>query len=134
MKTKNERSFITKNYFLKDSLFYSYSGNETYPSEMIFMLGCYIEPIQEGSRFGFIITHDYKSPLKLFGKFKEDRDEWVKVLVHASHTMQIQDDYKFQRICGTGKFSTVYRSVQKQTLDEVAIKVIDKDTLDDYEK
>jgi serine/threonine protein kinase len=37
-------------------------------------------------------------------------------------------------VCGRGKFSTVYRAVEKEMLNEVAIKVIDKDTLDDHEK
>ena len=133
MKVNKDRQLVRKKYYLKDNLLYCYRKGEDYPSEMIFMLGCFIEPIQEISRYGFIISHDYKSPLKLFGLSRDDRDDWIKALTEASHTIQIDDDYTFHMVIGTGKFSNVYRAIHKQTYESVAIKVIEKATLDEQE-
>ena len=121
-------------FFLKDSLFYSYLGDEAYPSLIVFLLGCFVEPFNEDSRYGLEIKSEHGFSLKLYGTSVADRNEWVQILTNASHSIDVEDDYKFQKICGRGKFSTVYKAVGKENLDEVAIKVIDKDTLDEQEK
>ncbi len=74
------------------------------------------------------------NPIKLFGQSREDRNEWIEALMEASKTMKIYHYYKFDRIIGHGKFSKVYLSTDKQSADKVAIKVIEKDSLDENEK
>jgi serine/threonine protein kinase len=46
---------------------------------------------------------------------------------------QILDEYDMGEICGHGKFSQVFKSIHKRTGNEVAIKVIEKEKLDEVE-
>ena len=121
-------------FFLKDNLLYSYTGNESYPSYMIFMLGSFVKNVKCGTYRSFEICHEHRPTIRLQAPHTEDRNQWVKVLTEASNTSSLEDDYKIQKICGRGKFSVVYRGVTKDTYDEVAIKVITKSELDEYER
>lgn len=46
----------------------------------------------------------------------------------------MRSKYDLKENIGTGKFSEVYKAVHKTTGEEVAIKVIDKNKLNDKEK
>ena len=61
------KEFVEKQFFLKDSLFYSYSGDETYPSVIIFMLGCFVEPITEDGKYGIEIISEFGFKRKFYG-------------------------------------------------------------------
>ena len=44
---KGKEKFSTRFFYLKEALLYSYEGKEDYPSNMNFMLGCFIEKVEK---------------------------------------------------------------------------------------
>ena len=58
-KTPQGRS-LRRKYVLKDNLLYHYHGQELWPSRMVFLIGCYINDYDDGMRYGFKISHDYR--------------------------------------------------------------------------
>jgi len=42
----------------------------------------------------------------------------------------IRDDYKFDKVLGEGSFAVVRKGIRKTTNEEVAIKTIDKSSLE----
>ena len=47
---------------------------------------------------------------------------------------EIQDDYKFEKELGRGSFAIVKQAVHRQTGKVVAVKCIDRQSLDDDEE
>ena len=57
---------------------------------------------------------------------KNTYNEWVEKLKHVMNYQNILDKYILKEIVGKGKFSTVYRAIDKTNNKTVAIKIIDK--------
>ncbi len=93
-KTKKDW-FQEMQFFLKDSLFYSYYGDETYPSVIVFMLGCFVEAFNEDGWYGIEIKSENGFSMVLYGTSFADRDEWLEILQRSAHTKDVEDDYKF---------------------------------------
>ena len=75
---------------------------------------CFILINQKGK------THWYLTP---------DKDiymEWIEKLKHVMNYQNIFDKYILKEVVGKGKFSTVYRAIDKNNERTVAIKIIDK--------
>lgn len=106
---------------------------ENYPSFMLIMEDCYVSKFKEDNRNGFKITKDFKNSITLFAPSLVEADEWYSALMRASGITQITDDYEMIELVGKGKFSNVYRSIHKRTKTPVAIKVIEKDKLNEVE-
>lgn len=81
--------------------------------------------------YGFRINHEYKEDVSFYAPDSGEQKEWIQALKKASRTSNVKDDYEIKKVCGTGKFSTVYRAIDRNTLEDVAIKVIVKDSLED---
>ena len=60
---------------------------------------------------------------------KDIYDEWAEKLKHILNYQNIFDKYILKEIAGKGKFSTVYRAIDKINDRTVAIKIIDKRVL-----
>lgn len=127
----------TRFYYLKKNLLYYYSGpGHTLPKGVFFLLGCYVEKIKEDQRYGILITHDYEgyTHASLFCNSKEERDSWYPKLEEAAGAKHVDQKYDILEEIGTGKFSNVHKARNIETNVEYAIKIIDKDKLDDNEK
>lgn len=61
-------------FFLKDNLLYSYTGDEEYPSYMIFMLGSFVNTIKCGNYRSFEICHEHRPTIILSATHTEDRN------------------------------------------------------------
>lgn len=80
-----KQEFLERTYFLKNKIFYAYIGEESYPSQMVFLNGCFLKPIQdEGGRSGFQLSTDHIHPLKLYAPSKFEAAEWIAALKKAA--------------------------------------------------
>uniref|UniRef100_A0A8C9GL60 Calcium/calmodulin-dependent protein kinase n=1 Tax=Piliocolobus tephrosceles TaxID=591936 RepID=A0A8C9GL60_9PRIM len=90
------------------------------------------------NKYGFSICHkgtnNNVQKRNLYVNSYEEREEWLKVLYSTTKQNTLYNSYELHEQLGQGKFSTVYRGINKQTLAEFAIKVIDKRSVSIYEK
>jgi len=119
---------------LKNGMLLVYQSSQAVmPNSVIFLEGCYIEPIEN---HGFEITHQ-------FGGFRavcfwclseEERKEWVQKLVQSAKARKIEEYYEFKDKIGTGRFSDVYVGLEISSQLQWAIKVVEKKRLNEQER
>lgn len=108
-------------------------------SKVVFLEGCFIEPLSEfsqGKNHGFSITHQYEGfkPMSFWTSSKKESDTWVMKLQGAAKARRLEDFYEILERIGSGKFSDVYLAKERITDFKWAVKIIDKTHLNDAEK
>lgn len=108
-------------------------------SSVIFLEGCFIDPLIEftqGHEHGFSITHQFEGfrPVSFWTTSKSDRDAWVLRLRMAAKSRRMEDYYELKERLGSGKFSDVYTAIERETGYSWAIKMIEKKNLNDSER
>ena len=117
-----------------------YSSPESHmASSVIFLEGCFIDPLMEFSQkneHGFSITHQYEGfrPVSFWVGTKSERDMWVLRLRMAAKSRRMEDYYELKERLGSGKFSDVYSAVERETDYRWAVKMIEKKNLNDSER
>ena len=109
------------------------------PNSVIFLEGCYIDPLAEFSqtqRHGFSISHQFESfkQVSFWSVHKEDRDDWVRRLGQLAKTNKVEDFFEFKERLGSGRFSDVFTALELRTGMEWAIKVVEKTRLNEMER
>jgi hypothetical protein len=127
-------------FVLKDSFLYSFRDRgDVQPSTVTFLEGCFIELLpaeSEKLRFGIdIIISDGgckqdEQHRVLYAKSSEERDQWATALRKATNVHNIHDFYEIGPELGTGRFSSVRVGTHKVTGKQYAIKIIDKEHMD----
>ncbi|EUD65412.1 CAMK protein kinase [Plasmodium inui San Antonio 1] len=138
---KHLHQFKARYYILFDNLLYYYDKQKNLkPRGFMFLEGCYVEVISKNdniSKFGFSICHKGTNQVQrrdLYVNTYEEREEWLQALYSTTKQNTLYNLYELHEQLGQGKFSTVYRGINKQTNTEFAIKVIDKRSVSIYEK
>ncbi|SCO72717.1 calcium-dependent protein kinase 7, putative [Plasmodium vivax] len=138
---KHLHQFKARYYILFDNLLYYYDKQKNLkPRGFMFLEGCYVEVISKNdnvSKFGFSICHKGTKQVQrrdLYVNTHEEREEWLQALYSTTKQNTLYNLYELHEQLGQGKFSTVYRGINKQTNAEFAIKVIDKRSVSIYEK
>ncbi|ETW35934.1 CAMK protein kinase [Plasmodium falciparum Tanzania (2000708)] len=138
---KHLHQFKARYYILFDNLLYYYDKKRNLkPRGFMFLEGCYVELIAKNdniNKYGFSICHKGTKQVQkrnLYVNTLEERDEWVQALYSSTKQNTLYNLYELHEQLGQGKFSTVYRGINKQTNSEFAIKVIDKRSVSIYEK
>lgn len=109
------------------------------PNSVIFLEGCYIDPLAEFSqtqRHGFSISHQFGSfkQVSFWTQSKDERDDWVRRLCLLAKTSKVEDFFDFKERLGSGRFSDVFKAVELRTGLEWAIKVVEKTRLNELER
>lgn len=138
---KHLHQFKARYYILFDNLLYYYDKKRNLkPRGFMFLEGCYVEVIpktENVSKYGFSICHKGTKKIQkrnLYVNTYEEREEWLQALYSSTKQNALYNLYELHEPMGQGKFSTVYKGINKQTNAEFAIKVIDKRTVSIYEK
>eukprot|EP00743_Colponemidia_sp_Colp-15_P004051 GILK01004370.1.p1 GENE.GILK01004370.1~~GILK01004370.1.p1 ORF type:complete len:931 (+),score=151.79 GILK01004370.1:61-2793(+) len=126
-------------YVLKDNLLYYYrSMDDTRPCGVIFLEGCFVEPLRDvkSNKYGLVITHesDLYPKHALYTQTEEERNQWLKKVQKGARVQNIEELYQMKEEIGHGKFSHVHVAVERSTGIEYAVKVIDKTSLNVQEK
>ena len=88
-----------------------------------------IKTIDSVDYFCFILINQKGKAQWYLTPEKEIYNEWVEKLKHIMNYQNIFDKYILKEVAGKGKFSTVYRAIDKFNDRTVAIKIIDKRVL-----
>ncbi|VTZ68799.1 calcium-dependent protein kinase 7, putative [Plasmodium chabaudi chabaudi] len=138
---KHLHQFKARYYILFDSLLYYYDKkNNLKPRGFMFLEGCYVEVIPKNdsiNKYGFSICHKGTNQIQkrnLYVNTHEEREEWLQALYSTTKQNTLYNLYEIHEQLGQGKFSTVYRGINKQTNSEFAIKVINNRSVSIYEK
>ncbi|CRG96279.1 calcium-dependent protein kinase 7, putative [Plasmodium gallinaceum] len=138
---KHLHQFKARYYILFDNLLYYYDKKRNLkPRGFMFLEGCYVEKISKNehiNKYGFSICHKGTKQVQkrnLYVNSYEEREEWLQALYSSTKQNTLYNLYELHEQLGQGKFSTVYRGINKQTNSEFAIKVIDKRSVSIYEK
>ncbi|ETB57751.1 CAMK protein kinase [Plasmodium yoelii 17X] len=138
---KHLHQFKARYYILFDSLLYYYDKkNNLKPRGFMFLEGCYVEVIPKNdsiNKYGFSICHKGTNQIQkrnLYVNTYEEREEWLQALYSTTKQNTLYNLYEIHEQLGQGKFSTVYRGINKQTNSEFAIKVINNRSVSIYEK
>ena len=134
------KQLVLRWFVLKDSFLYSFRDRaDVQPSTVTFLEGCFIELLpaeSEKLRFGIdIIISDGgckqdEQHRVLYAKSSEERDQWATALRKATNVHNIHDFYEIGQELGTGRFSSVRLGTHKVTGKQYAIKIIDKEHMD----
>jgi serine/threonine protein kinase len=109
------------------------------PGSVIFLEGCYIDPLAEftqSQRHGFAISHQFEKfqQVSFWCDTKEERDEWVQRLSQSARSSKLEDFYNIRERLGSGRFSDVYKAVEISSGFEWAVKIVEKTRLADSER
>ena len=99
---------LTQNY-----LYVFKDENDDHPLEIVFIEGCFIEPLDEDDDlFGFEVIKDVERSRKevFYAPSAALRVEWIKELRMAAHTFPVTEKYRFGKKIGVGKFAVVYEA------------------------
>ena len=128
-------------YVLRDQFLYSFrKHHDKIPLRVMFIEGLFFEEVNEGpSAFENVYTIAVRSAADdrveyLYALSQEDRSSWIRALRDSAHTTLITDLYEFGEKVGSGKFGTVFSSIDLETREKVAIKQIEMKALDSEEK
>ena len=133
---KLELFFLTLNknmlYIFEDELSYL-------PNEVIFIEGCYIDILndfQRTNKHGMRLQHVSETfkEVYLYCDNAIARDSWANVLRQSAKARVLEDHYTIQEQLGVGKFSKVYKCIEKTSFEKLAVKVCDKTILNLQEK
>ncbi|CAG9335337.1 unnamed protein product [Blepharisma stoltei] len=120
---------------LKGSLLYFFNNEkETLPKSIVFLEDCYIESMLNSSekyKYGISISNSKKSykEIDLWCSSSRQRDKWAEELEIAASTRKIHNFYTIQNKIGGGRFSEVFKVIEKSTGLEYAAKKVDKKKL-----
>ncbi len=86
-------------------------------------------------RYGFRITEPNGrfTPLRLYASSASECKAWVEALKRAGGMVAVIEKYTVCEIIGRGKFSVVKRAISKLSGKELAVKIIDKKSLNQKE-
>jgi Ca2+-binding EF-hand superfamily protein len=133
-------------------IYYYNHESDVRPKGVIFLSGNIIEKVNEEASeikgyYGFEILHQDFSSGKgtdaghhrhdqriLYARSAEERENWIKLLQHAAQVIPIEEDYFIGRELGRGRFSVVCECTRKADNVKMAVKIIEKATLDSDEK
>eukprot|EP00808_Paulinella_micropora_P012134 g12520.t1 len=122
-----ERFLVVRSSFL----YYYGAKDQKRPKEVLFLLGCFIDPLpsdeysKEGY-FGFELSTPSERTMVFYCRNTQQRRTWIKVLREAAKAHPIQDFYKIGKEIGKGKFATVYQATHKVSNTTWAVKAISK--------
>eukprot|EP01054_Gregarina_sp_Poly1_P000213 Gregarina_sp_Poly_1__212@NODE_104_length_14336_cov_169_911977_g91_i0_p2_GENE_NODE_104_length_14336_cov_169_911977_g91_i0NODE_104_length_14336_cov_169_911977_g91_i0_p2_ORF_typecomplete_len1399_score245_74Pkinase/PF00069_25/1_2e72Pkinase_Tyr/PF07714_17/1_8e44PH/PF00169_29/9_9e18Kinaselike/PF14531_6/2_9e16Kdo/PF06293_14/5_5e11EFhand_1/PF00036_32/0_84EFhand_1/PF00036_32/1_1e05EFhand_7/PF13499_6/4_7e08EFhand_7/PF13499_6/3_9e03Pkinase_fungal/PF17667_1/6_6e03Pkinase_fungal/PF17667_1/7_4e08EFhand_6/PF13 len=147
---KQSKKWVDRYFVLVDRLLYYYSKQtDSVPKGFVFLEGCFVDPISTESpctsdvasesptrRYGFCIIHagGSFSRRELFAQDEQTRDRWLAALRSALNQQPIDQLFQLEEIIGQGKFSIVYKAIEKATNMTYAIKVINKSRMTQHEK
>jgi len=140
----------TKRWFLLSGncVYYYSSQHDKRPKGVIFLTGSLIEKVHDEELKGYygfeMLPKDQMTAEEernrvvekriFYAKSAEERDMWVTRLQHAAQVVPIEDDYVIGKELGRGRFSRVCECVNKATGKHMAVKIIDKTTIEPEEK
>lgn len=136
------KQLVSRWIVVKDHFLYSFpQRGELRPSTVMLLDGCYIEMIDhsaENPKFEFgieiIYSENPRQSRIFYASSKHDRDRWYSVLKHNAGVNNIEDFYELGPIIGEGRFSIVREGVCKANRKQYAIKIIDKNKVEDADK
>ena len=108
------------------------------PMSVIFLEGCFIDKLAEFSQshnHGFAISHQFESfqQVSFWCESNEERNEWVLRLSQAARNSKLEDFYVLSERIGSGRFSDVFKALERSSSFEWAVKVIEKTRLSSEE-
>lgn len=138
-KSRNEESKKLFAILRSNTLLLYLSSASPFPCNVIFLEGCFIDPVVEfsqGNMHGLSISHVYEDfkPMSFWTNTKQERDQWLMRLQTAAKARKIDEFYELKERIGSGKFSDVYSTAERITDLKWAVKVIDKKRLNSDEK
>eukprot|EP01053_Blabericola_migrator_P002783 Blabericola_migrator_1__2782@NODE_1796_length_3779_cov_80_525862_g1158_i0_p1_GENE_NODE_1796_length_3779_cov_80_525862_g1158_i0NODE_1796_length_3779_cov_80_525862_g1158_i0_p1_ORF_typecomplete_len1184_score182_94Pkinase/PF00069_25/3e74Pkinase_Tyr/PF07714_17/9_4e45Kinaselike/PF14531_6/1_3e16PH/PF00169_29/2_2e16Kdo/PF06293_14/2_7e12EFhand_7/PF13499_6/2_9e09EFhand_7/PF13499_6/5_4e03EFhand_1/PF00036_32/2_6EFhand_1/PF00036_32/3_4e05EFhand_8/PF13833_6/0_27EFhand_8/PF13833_6/0_00041Pkinase_fungal/PF17667 len=152
---RQSKKWVERYFVLVDRLLYYYSKEtDSVPKGFVFLEGCFVDPIsgealaevrdEDGKeapgvlqrRFGFCIVHagGKFARRNLYASDEQTRDRWLVALRSALNQQPIDQLFQLEEIIGQGKFSLVYRAVEKSSNKTYAIKIINKNRMTQHEK
>lgn len=138
---KNGKTFNLphKRYFvLRDQFLYVFNkAGDDVPRKALFLRHAVIRPLlladdDRSKKSGFIIQLNSGRAIKLFASSREERDRWVIELTRAARLNSLHNEYQLMSPRGEGRFAVVHRAVHKYTQETVAVKIVQKDVMDDF--
>lgn len=88
-----------------------------------------------GTRRRSVEDNAQKQLRKVFyTRTESERDDWVDKLRAASKDRKFEQLYDWEGVIGSGKFATVYKCISKQTQEELAVKLLEKQHMSLHEK
>ena len=139
-------AMIKRYFIIKDNCLYYYNSNTLRPKGLIFLEGSMITSnhdkyMEEKGYFGFDIVHrtstgeyHHHDKRTLFSVDNQERISLIHKLQHASHIVPFEDDYQLLHQIGQGAFSIVYKCENKETNDNYAVKIINKEIFKTIDK
>lgn len=129
-------------------IYYYNSQTDVRPKGVIFLAGTIIEKVNEEASeikgyYGIEIMHQdlshhaehHKHEHRvLYARSEQEREAWITILQHAAQVVPIEEDYVIGKELGRGRFSVVCECVRKATGDRLAVKIIEKSSLEADEK
>jgi serine/threonine protein kinase len=135
------KDILRKRWFvLKDNFLYWFKDpRELRPAGIIFIEGCFVDPIPESPHrdlfaFEIVVSEEKGKSKMLFAKTAQERDDWMNAIKKASQVFEFSDFYELGKELGTGKFSAVHECTHKTTAKKFAVKIINKTELSDKDR
>lgn len=132
-----------------NSIYYYNHETDVRPKGVIFLAGTIIEKVVEEASeikgyYGFEILHqDFASGgtehhrhehRVLYARSSDERESWIHMLQVCAQVVPIEEDYVIGKELGRGRFSIVCECVRKETGERMAVKIIEKASLEPDEK
>jgi Ca2+-binding EF-hand superfamily protein len=132
-----------------NSIYYYNHESDVRPKGVIFLAGTIIEKVVEESSeikgyYGFEILHQDISggagehhrheQRILYARTSDERESWIHQLQVCAQVIPIEEDYVIGKELGRGRFSIVCECVRKETGERMAVKIIEKASLELDEK
>ena len=132
-----------------NSIYYYNHETDVRPKGVIFLAGTIIEKVVEEASeikgyYGFEILHqDFASggsehhrheQRVLYARSSDERESWIHMLQVCAQVVPIEEDYVIGKELGRGRFSIVCECVRKETGERMAVKIIEKASLEPDEK
>ena len=136
------KQLTTRWFSIEDNFLYEYHEPlSARPSHVHYLEGCFIEAVNHSSKdpklqFGFeiLFSEETKANRFLYARSEKEQLKWIKALRTIAHNYAIEEFYEIGEKVGVGRFGTVYKAVSKATNQTVAVKIIDKNGLEDEDK
>lgn len=138
---------LLQRYFvIRDQFLYTYHkesdiAKHRNPTNVLFLEGCFVESVnheEKSTRMKFgveiIITEQPRRSRFLYCDASPARAQWMAALQNAANVHEISAYYDIGEDLGVGKFSRVKLGVNKNNKKTYAIKILEKNLLDEKER
>jgi len=136
---RRSKRFVQRYFILRGQFLYQFKKEkDSIPSETVFLQGYFVEALQDSKHYGLrLVPPDGFAEMKtrcLYSHDFADIQKWIKSLRQAANTQDINQHYDIGKQIGMGHFSCVYEATAKDTGLKYAVKVLDKDKMDEEER